>query len=103
MKLAVLTAPERFEIVEAPVPEVADDEVLVRVSACGVCASELDIWSGAADVSYPLYPGHEVSGTVVDRGAKVTAYAPGDPVAVWRAWSEHEPAHAVEGLLAGLG
>ena len=83
MRLAVLTAPQRFEVVEAPVPDVADDEVLVRVSACGVCASELDIWSGDADVAYPLYPGHEVSGTVVDRGAEVTAFAPGDPVAVW--------------------
>jgi L-iditol 2-dehydrogenase len=83
VKLAVLVAPQRFEITEAPVPDIADDEVLVRVSACGVCASELDVWSGAADVSYPLYPGHEVSGTVVDRGAEVTAFAPGDPVAVW--------------------
>jgi L-iditol 2-dehydrogenase len=83
VKLAALVAPRRFEITEAPVPDIADDEVLVRVSACGVCASELDVWSGAADVSYPLYPGHEVSGTVVDRGAEVTAFAPGDPVAVW--------------------
>ena len=83
MKLAVLVAPQRFEIVEAPVPDVADDEVLVRVSACGVCASELDVWSGATDASYPLHPGHEVSGTVVDRGAKVTAFAPDDRVAVW--------------------
>jgi 2-desacetyl-2-hydroxyethyl bacteriochlorophyllide A dehydrogenase len=83
VKLAVLAAPQRFEVVDAPVPDVEDDEVLVRVSACGVCASELDIWSGAADVSYPLYPGHEVSGTVVARGPEVTAFATGDPVAVW--------------------
>ena len=83
MKLAVLTAPQRFDVVEAPVPEAADDEVLVRVNACGVCASELDIWLGRTDASYPLYPGHEVSGTVVARGAEVSAFAPGDPVAVW--------------------
>ena len=87
MKLAVLTAPETFEIVDAPVPEVGPDEVLVRVAACGVCASELDPWSGisssGAPPSYPLYPGHEVSGTVVDRGAAVTGFERGEPVAVW--------------------
>jgi L-iditol 2-dehydrogenase len=83
VRLAVLTGPGRFEIVEEPIPDVAADEVLVRVSACGVCASELDTWSGATDPAYPLYPGHEVSGTVVDRGPQVTAFATGDPVAVW--------------------
>lgn len=83
MRIAVLAAPERFEIVAAPVPEVAADEVLVRVAACGVCASELDMWSGAAQLRYPLYPGHEVSGTVVECGPQVTAFAPGDRVAVW--------------------
>jgi L-iditol 2-dehydrogenase len=83
MRLAVLTGPERFEVVDEPVPDIAPDEVLVRVSACGVCASELDTWSRAAGGPYPRYPGHEVSGTVVDRGAEVTTFAPGDPVAVW--------------------
>jgi 2-desacetyl-2-hydroxyethyl bacteriochlorophyllide A dehydrogenase len=83
VRLAVLTGPGRFEVVEEPIPDVAPDEVLVRVSACGVCASELDTWSGTTEPTYPLYPGHEVSGTVVDRGAEVTGFATGDPVAVW--------------------
>jgi L-iditol 2-dehydrogenase len=83
VRLAVLTGPGRFEVVDEPIPDIAPDEVLVRVSACGVCASELDTWSGTTDPAYPLYPGHEVSGTVVDRGAQVTGFANGDPVAVW--------------------
>jgi threonine dehydrogenase-like Zn-dependent dehydrogenase len=83
VRLAVLTGPGRFEVVEAPIPDIAADEVLVRVSACGVCASELEPWSGATDPKYPLYPGHEVSGTVVDRGAEVSTFAPDDRVAVW--------------------
>jgi L-iditol 2-dehydrogenase len=45
-----------------------------------VCASELDVWAGSAEVDYPRFPGHEVSG-VVERGAD--GFEPGDPVVAW--------------------
>lgn len=83
MKLAVLTAPATFEIVEVPVPSPAADEVLINVAACGVCTSELDMWQGLGSEGFPLYPGHEVSGTVAEVGAAVDGIAVGDPVAVW--------------------
>jgi L-iditol 2-dehydrogenase len=84
MRQAVLTGPGRFDIAEAPVPAFGPDEVLLRVAACGVCASELDIYQGAAGhASYPWLPGHEVSGVVERVGERVAAPAPGDPVAVW--------------------
>ena len=71
MKIAVLTGPRRFEIVEEPVPEIAPDEVLVRTAACGVCASELDMWEGRGSSPFPLHPGHEVSGTVASQSAPI--------------------------------
>jgi 2-desacetyl-2-hydroxyethyl bacteriochlorophyllide A dehydrogenase len=83
MRVAVLTGPRRLEIVEEPVPQPAAGEVLLRVAACGVCASELDMWEGHADVDYPRFPGHEVSGTVEWLGPDVEGLAPGDPVAAW--------------------
>jgi 2-desacetyl-2-hydroxyethyl bacteriochlorophyllide A dehydrogenase len=83
MKIAVLTGPQRFEVVDEPVPDIAPDEVLVRTAACGVCASELDMWQGRGASPFPLYPGHEVSGTVVAVGAEVQGVAEGDAVAVW--------------------
>jgi 2-desacetyl-2-hydroxyethyl bacteriochlorophyllide A dehydrogenase len=83
MRLAVLTEPGGFEIVEEPVPEIWPGDVLVRVSACGVCASELDMYRGVAQVSYPLRPGHEISGVVKRVGEGVAGLAPGDPVAVF--------------------
>jgi L-iditol 2-dehydrogenase len=84
MRQAVLTGPRRFAIEELPVPEIGPDEVLLRVAACGVCASELDIYQGAAGhASYPWRPGHEVSGVVERAGERVVAPAPGDPVAVF--------------------
>jgi L-iditol 2-dehydrogenase len=84
MRQAVLTGPRQFTIADAPVPEIGPDEVLLQVAACGVCASELDIYQGAAShASYPWRPGHEVSGVVERAGERVTGLAPGDPVAAF--------------------
>jgi L-iditol 2-dehydrogenase len=83
VKVAVLTAPGRFEIAEAAVPEPGRDEVLVKVAACGVCASELPPWSGTAPSDYPRHLGHEVSGTVSAAGRDVTTLAVGTPVGAW--------------------
>jgi 2-desacetyl-2-hydroxyethyl bacteriochlorophyllide A dehydrogenase len=83
VRVAVLSAPRRLEIVDAPVPEPGPGEVLLRVASCGVCTSELDMWEGRADIDYPRFPGHEVSGTVERLGPGVRRLAPGDPVAAW--------------------
>jgi threonine dehydrogenase-like Zn-dependent dehydrogenase len=83
MRQAVLRSPGDFELVEVPVPAVAPDEVLVRVVACGVCASELDVFTGHSDRRFPIVPGHEVSGVVEHVGAEVTRHAAGDRVGVW--------------------
>jgi L-iditol 2-dehydrogenase len=84
MKIAMLPVPERFEILDEPVPAIAGDEVLVRVAACGVCASELDMWQGKlSHATMPWYPGHEVSGVVEQVGAEIATMRPGDRVATW--------------------
>ena len=83
MRLAELRGPRDFQLVGVPVPVPARDELLVRVEACGVCASELSQWTGKAETTYPARIGHEVSGTVSAVGAEVTAFAVGEPVAVW--------------------
>jgi L-iditol 2-dehydrogenase len=83
VKIAVLTGRSAFEIQEVPMPLVAHGEVLVKVAMCGVCASELEVWDGEGPTEYPLFLGHEVSGTVVDVGPDVQGLAVGDPVGVW--------------------
>jgi L-iditol 2-dehydrogenase len=84
MRVAALMEPGRFETRDEPVPEIASDELLVRVAACGVCASELDMFRGLdGHARYPWYPGHEVSGTVEKVGDQVQAVSVGDRVAVW--------------------
>jgi L-iditol 2-dehydrogenase len=84
MRIAALRAPERFEIEDAPVPTVGPEDVLLRVAACGVCTSELDMYRGlAGHGTFPWYPGHEVSGTVEEVGDEAAGIEVGDPVAAW--------------------
>ena len=83
MKIAILTGPKEFQFQEEPLPALLPGEVLVRVAACGVCTSELDVWEGkAGGHMYPRYPGHEVSGVVAEVGKDVQGLTAGDRVAV---------------------
>jgi L-iditol 2-dehydrogenase len=104
MRIAVLTAPRRFEIAEVSTPRPGPGEVLVAVAACGVCASELESWTGRSEPTYPLRLGHEVSGTVAELGEGVTSLALGDPVGVWVAgdgYAEYVVARAAHCFPAG--
>ena len=56
-----------LEVSEVAEPEPAEDEVLVRVRATGLCATDLKVSSGALDtVPLPLIPGHEIAGELVE-------------------------------------
>lgn len=83
MRLAVLTGPRRFEITEVATPEPGRGQVVLAVKACGVCASELESWTGRSEPAYPLSLGHEVSGVVSAVGEGVASLQVGDPVGVW--------------------
>jgi L-iditol 2-dehydrogenase len=83
MRLAELAGAEDYRLVEVDAPQPAAGELLVEVFACGVCASELDAWTGRVPADFPLRNGHEVSGVVVELGAGAAGFAVGDPVAVW--------------------
>ena len=83
MKIAMLTGPKEFQLQEETLPALLPDEVLVQVAACGVCTSELDVWEGkAGNLTYPRFPGHEVSGVVTEVGKDVQGLAAGDRVAL---------------------
>ncbi len=59
MKVAVLSGPRQFDVVEEQAPEIGPGQVLVGVANCGVCTSELDMWEGVAGRCSPQFPGHE--------------------------------------------
>jgi propanol-preferring alcohol dehydrogenase len=83
-RIAPLTDnPEPLMAADVPVPEPASDEILIRVTACGVCHTELDEIEGRTPPSaLPMVPGHEVIGRVTETGAAVTRHAVGDRVGV---------------------
>ena len=75
--------PEPLTLEDIPVPEPSKDEVLIQVSACGVCHTELDEIEGRTPPSVlPMIPGHEVIGRVTETGDRVTRLEVGDRVGV---------------------
>jgi propanol-preferring alcohol dehydrogenase len=70
-------------LVDLPCPVAGKGEILIEVSACGVCHTELDEIEGRAPPTvFPIIPGHEVIGRVVQIGESCHVYAPGDRVGV---------------------
>jgi L-iditol 2-dehydrogenase len=70
MRVAVVTGPDAVELRDEPVPSLGPDEILVEVRACGLCTMERRLFLGEKRV-YPVAPGHEVAGVVVDAGSAV--------------------------------
>lgn len=87
MRFAAPGAPLQLARVAVPVP--ADNEVLLRVCACGVCRTDLHIADGELHPSrWPLTPGHEVVGRVQRLGRRVAGLDVGERVGVpWLAHS----------------
>lgn len=77
MHVAVVTGPGSVELREEPAPHLGPDDLLVEVGACGLCTMERRLFLGEKPV-YPVAPGHEVAGRVVDAGPAV-AGLPGSP------------------------
>jgi alcohol dehydrogenase, propanol-preferring len=92
MRAAELAGPgQALRIVERPVPVPGKDEVLIAVSACGVCRTDLHVMDGDIPARYPIVPGHEIVGLVVDMGAGVTGFSIGQRVGV--PWLGHTCGH----------
>lgn len=70
---------------DLPVPLPGAGELLIRVSCCGVCHTELDEIEGRTPPPrYPVVPGHQVIGRIEAMGSSVSGFSPGDRVGV--AW-----------------
>ena len=74
------------EIVQLPIPKINNDEALVKISYCGLCGTDQDLFSSncsfAEDglVTYPVRLGHEWSGVVEKVGKDVSQFKVGDKV-----------------------
>lgn len=81
MRLAAAGSPLRLE--EVALAPVGEQQVRIAVEACGVCRTDLHLLDGELPhIPYPITPGHEVVGTVMEAGAAVARFRPGDRVGV---------------------
>jgi alcohol dehydrogenase len=81
----VLEAPRHLTGRQFPLPELGDDDGLLRVEACGLCGTDHELYTGALPSSGPFIPGHESVGTIAALGPRAAArwgVAAGDRVAV---------------------
>jgi L-iditol 2-dehydrogenase len=81
MKALLLRNYRELEVTEFPTPEIGEEEVLVRVRACGICGSDVHGFDGSSGRRIPpLVMGHEASGVVAKVGEKVGTFQEGDRV-----------------------
>ncbi|OJI96553.1 hypothetical protein ASPVEDRAFT_119967 [Aspergillus versicolor CBS 583.65] len=80
MKALLYDKPKVHKIVEVPVPALRSNDVLIKVTACGICDTDLHIHEGESIAKFPLVPGHETVGIVADIGSKVKTLKIGDRV-----------------------
>jgi alcohol dehydrogenase, propanol-preferring len=81
-----------LRIADVPIPTPNPNQVLLRVHTCGVCRTDLHIVDGElTHPKLPLIPGHQIVGTVVEKGDRVGRYKVGDRVGV--PWLGHTCNH----------
>ena len=99
MRAAVVAGPREVQVGAAAVPEPAPHEILLRIEGCGVCGSNVPVWTGAAQTGFPLAPGepgHEAWGIVAATGRDVVGVEPGQRVVAlsYRAFAQYDVADA---------
>jgi L-iditol 2-dehydrogenase len=86
MKVAVMTGIGKMSFVERDIPEIKQDEVLVKLEYVGICGSDLHYYESGRIGNYIVKPpfvlGHESGGVVIETGANVTHLKIGDKVAL---------------------
>ncbi|KAL0576072.1 hypothetical protein V5O48_005900 [Marasmius crinis-equi] len=69
-----------FEIIQTEIPQITDDQILIKVSACGICGTDHHISQGEFITRFPLIPGHELVGKIAEIGRNVKGFEVGDRV-----------------------
>ena len=81
-KVATLTAKNKIEVKEYPVPALQDDDILVKVEGCGVCGTDVHEWRADPFGIIPVTLGHEGTGEIIALGKNVKKDTAGNPIKV---------------------
>ncbi len=79
-RVAMLTAKEKFEIQNYPIPALGDDDILVKVEGCGVCGTDAHEYKRDPFGLIPIVLGHEGTGEIVKMGKNVKKDSAGKPL-----------------------
>ena len=87
--MVMARSPGRLELRQVAVPDPGEDQILVKVHACGVCRTDLHVLDGElAEPRLPLVPGHEIVGSVAALGRNVERFREGERVGIpWLGWT----------------
>ena len=81
MRALVLSEYKQLDLVEMPKPQPGEDDLLIRVQACGICGSDVHGYDGSTGRRLPpIVMGHEAAGIIESVGASVNGFQPGDHV-----------------------
>ena len=80
--VAMLTGIEKMEVKEFPIPEVGDDDILVKVEGCGICGTDAHEYRKDPFGLIPVALGHEGTGEIVKMGKNVKADSAGKPLKI---------------------
>lgn len=93
-----------LELEDVPIPDIQADEVLVKVKACGMCRSDMQLVDGYfhrhVNIPFPIIVGHEITGVIDKIGSgvsKAIGLAEGDLVAVSPGWGDGTCRHCLIG------
>lgn len=81
-RVAMLTKLEHFDLKEYPIPEIGDDDILVKVEGCGVCGTDAHEFKRDPFGLIPVALGHEGTGEIVKMGKNVKKDSAGKPLAI---------------------
>lgn len=81
-RVAMLREVKNFTIEEYPIPEISDDEILVKVEGCGVCGTDVHEFKSDPFGCLPIVLGHEGTGEIVKLGKNITKDTIGKPLKV---------------------
>ena len=79
-RVAMLTALEKYELKEFPIPTLGDDDILVKVEGCGICGTDVHEFKQDPFGLIPVVLGHEGTGEIVAMGKNVTLDSAGKPL-----------------------
>ncbi len=76
MKAVRIDQPNQIQMIEVAPQRPGNGEILIQVMASGICGTDIHIYRGEYMGSYPVIPGHEFAGTILETGAGVIRFKP---------------------------